>query len=70
MDEGAKRAGSAKLDDVATLEGYGDEFDTFLFDLFDRFVDRLLTHVRRHCTELLPSVDINLVTSTMKIFEV
>jgi hypothetical protein len=43
---------------------------TFIYDLFERFIDPLLGHVRRHCTELLASVDMNLVASVAKIFEV
>ena len=67
----ARRVGSGKLDEhLPAPEGYGEEVDTFLFGLFDRFVDPLLAYVRRHCAELMPSVDVNLVTSTAKIFEV
>ena len=50
--------------------GYSEEVVGFLLGLFERFVEPLLRHVRRHCHELVPSVDVNLVTSTAKIFEV
>ncbi|GAX73618.1 hypothetical protein CEUSTIGMA_g1069.t1 [Chlamydomonas eustigma] len=41
----------------------------FIYGLFERFIDPLLSHIRRHCTELIASVDLNLVTSVAKIFE-
>ena len=42
----------------------------FIYDLFDRFVDPALAHIRKHCQEAIPSVDINLVTSTAMLFQV
>ena len=70
------KEGSAALLDAAGAAGgegaagYSEEVVGFLLGLFERFVEPLLRHVRRHCHELVPSVDVNLVTSTAKIFEV
>lgn len=49
---------------------YDQDTLEFIFELFERFVDPILQHIRRHCREAIPSVDINLVTSTARIFEV
>lgn len=49
---------------------YDQDTLDFIFELFEKFVDPILQHIRRHCREAIPSVDINLVTSTAKIFEV
>ena len=72
-----KEGSAALLDAAGAAEGvegaegsYSEEVVGFLLGLFERFVEPLLRHVRRHCHELVPSVDVNLVTSTAKIFEV
>lgn len=49
---------------------YDQDTLDFIFELFEKFMDPILQHIRRHCREAIPSVDINLVTSTAKIFEV
>jgi len=49
---------------------YLPELLQFIYDLFDRFLDPMLSFLRAHCSEAMPSSDINLVTSVAQIFSV
>lgn len=39
----------------------------FIYDLFDRFTDKLLAGCRKLCKEAMPSVDVNRVSSAMHL---
>ncbi|KAG1666392.1 hypothetical protein FOA52_006501 [Chlamydomonas sp. UWO 241] len=53
----------------AEAEPYSDALIDFVLGLFERFVDPLLAHVRKHCREALPSCDVNLVGTCARLFQ-
>lgn len=49
---------------------FSEEAVAFLWDLFETYVDPILKHIREHCSESIPSVDMCLVTGLTRLLQV
>jgi dynein heavy chain len=57
------------LNKVVRQMGMAQEHRDFIWELFDTFMDTMLTFVRLECKETIPSVNINLVTSCTMLMQ-